>query len=650
MKRKIAVFSNAWSEKSLSDALEGIKERAQEEDFDIFVFLSHAAPGNDANEQREEKRIYQLPDLEDFDGGIIFSSAMNFHDLVEDIWQRARKAGVPLVSIGEKLEGCPLVEFNNKDSMKQLVEHLITVHGIKDIEFIAGMKDSVDSNIRIEAAREVMQKYNLVLDEPNLHYGDWSVFGAMKTTADIIESREGKLPDAFICANDTLAMSVCVELENHGFHVPNDTVVTGYDRIYDGQIFDPSLCTVGRDDKLSGKMAFDSLLLAIQEQKNEDIIIDSEFIPNQSCGCVNSNANKLRSDECKRAFYNKVDSLNFGWSNSWLSSRVLDSKNPKDIRNNLEEHFKNSHMFKNGTAFILEDPIAKMYFAGNVTNDFENISYSEELEVMVAVDHFNVIDKSNTMPRKQMIPGYKKIENNSRLFIFLPIHFKDRVFGYAVIEDFVEGIANRKIKIFVDSFNQTIDKLKQNIALEQLNARLQELYTKDALTGMYNRFGFATIGNLMYENCREHENEMILMFTDINRMKLINDYYGHLQGDKAIKTTAEAILESIPEDWIAIRFGGDEFLIMGQSNHADNIDAVKNKIVNEVKNKGKEAQYPFYLSVSCGYLKFVPDSNKTLDSYIKQADEAMYEIKAYMHSCDQELRDFVEKCKGNTLE
>ena len=54
------------------------------------------------------------------------------------------------------------------------------------------------------------------------------------------------------------------------------------------------------------------------------------------------------------------------------------------------------------------------------------------------------------------------------------------------------------------------------------------------------------------------------MFIDINRMKLINDYYGHLQGDIAIKVVADVIKKCISENWLPIRFGGDEFLVVGQ--------------------------------------------------------------------------------------
>ena len=151
----------------------------------------------------------------------------------------------------------------------------------------------------------------------------------------------------------------------------------------------------------------------------------------------------------------------------------------------------------------------------------------------------------------------------------------------------------------------------------------------------------------IFNECKDDGQRMVLMFVDINRMKLINDYYGHLQGDMAIKTVADVIRSSLPEGFIAIRFGGDEFLIVGRCENEELIKSVQRQITNKVKNTGKAMQYQFYLSVSVGYLHFKPEVDSDLDTFIKQADESMYEIKAYMHTSDKELKEFVEKCANS---
>lgn len=645
MKRKIAVFANAWSEKNLSDALEGIKGVAKERDIDLFVFLSHAAPGMSANEQREEKRIYQLPDFRDFDGLIVFSSTMNFDELVEDARDRAVEAGIPAVSIGSKIDGMVSVEMSNKKSMKELVEHLVSCHGVKDVEFIAGPKGSENSDDRVEAWREVFSEHNLVADEERIHYTDWSAREAVVVAEEILARRKENLPEAIICANDFIAMGVSGLLNEVGIRMPEDIIVTGYDYTYDGQVFSPALCTVGQNDYLVGQTAAEKLINMISGGVEENVVINNIFINNQSCGCEREGLDELRIKECNTRYYNRIKDLEFGWSNSWISHSLLKSPKPEDIRENLDEYLGRSKIFNNGTTYILEDAKAKLYFADKKEEAAAG-GYSDEFDVLAAVERSSRVP-GNKINKRELIPGYKKVDGDSKLYMFMPIHFMDGVFGYAVVEDWLVGISTGKIKIFLDSFNQAVEKLEQNIKLENLNELLQDLYTKDSLTGLYNRFGFNSEGVLLFNRCKANNSKMVLMFVDINRMKLINDYYGHLQGDMAIKTVAEVIRNSIPQEFKAIRFGGDEFLIVGEYEDEDGIKTIQQNIMDGVKNLGKSMNYPFYLSVSCGYLHFVPSADDSLDTYIKQADESMYEIKAYMHTSDKELKEFVEKCANS---
>ena len=643
MERRIAVFANAWGEKRISDSLESIKKCAIEFDYDVFVFISHAAPGMSKNEQIEEKRIYNLPELEDFDGAIIFSDSMNFIELVCDIRDRANKAGIPIVNIGSQVDGMPYVGTSDLESMTDLAEHLVGEHQVKDIEFIAAPKDAECSNLRIEAVRSVFARYSIPFDEKCIHYGDWSVRDAMEITKRIIRDRRDNLPDAILCANDLLVISSCFKLQKAIIKVPEEVIVTGYDNLEDGQVFIPSLCTVGQDYPLLGEIAFEKLMKLINGEKVSDTVLNGELIKNGSCGCFNSNAVLLRERVCKSAFYDKVISREFSWSNNWFSNAILDGESNGKLKENTTAYLKRTTMFENGTTYILLDQNAKLYFAGEEYTTCTE-GYSDTLDVFAAVEQRQIIN-CDTINRREYIPGYKKQDGVTKMYIFFPAHFVDWVFGYIVVEDWLVGIETGKLNIFVNNFNQTVEKLKQNISLEHLNEKLTDLYTKDSLTGIYNRFGFNNEGKRIFDESKHKKKHMVLMFIDVNRMKLINDYYGHLQGDIAIKVVAEVIKKCISKNWLPIRFGGDEFLVVGQCDKEEDIIESKERIVSGVKIAGKKMNLPFYLSVSCGYLYFCPEDEGTLDSYIKQVDESMYEIKAYMHASDTELREFEERCK-----
>lgn len=643
LKKRIAVFANVWSERILSTALEGLQKAAQEADYDVFAFLSQAAPGMDEAEQREEKRMYQLPNLEDFDGVILLSHTLNFNDLIDELCQRAKEAKVPVVSTGIKIEGAAYVGMDNRTSMLELVEHLVTIHNVKDIEFIAGLEGNDSSDQRVQCVRDVLAKYGIEFLEDHVHYSDWSIAGARKIAEEILENRKGNYPDAFICANDGLALATCEAIEKVGLRIPEDIIVTGHDFIYDGQVFYPSLCSIEQDDYEVGKTSFDSLLKMINGEKVEDVLVPNHFVANQSCGCHSDKSESILMYDRKHRYHENMSQLEFAWSNGWVTRAVVGSNNVEEIKEKLDDFFQKSGMFAEGTTYILEDKNAQLYFAEKHDSK-ERKGYSEELDVIVAVENHKPIGVSS-IQRRELIPGYHKIPGKSKFYMFVPVHFIDWVFGYAVLENWIVGISSRKVVTFANNFNMTIDKLKQNISLARLNGQLKDLYTKDSLTGMYNRFGFNSEGFKIYNDCKQNAKHMMLMFIDINRMKLINDYYGHLQGDMALKNVAEVIKNMVKKDWISIRFGGDEFLVIGECDSETEIKTIRDGITEEVKKRGQEQGFPFYLSVSCGYLYFCPDAERTLDSYIKQADEAMYEIKAYMHSSDLELREFENRCR-----
>ena len=122
-------------------------------------------------------------------------------------------------------------------------------------------------------------------------------------------------------------------------------------------------------------------------------------------------------------------------------------------------------------------------------------------------------------------------------------------------------------------------------------------------------------------------------FVDINYMKRINDEFGHLHGDNAIKTVAAAISANISEDAIPVRYGGDEFLIIASCRDTASAEQTKNSILKFLEDKNSEKSAPYDISVSIGYTVSDPAArpDAVLSDYIREADRLMYEIKKEMH-------------------
>ena len=131
---------------------------------------------------------------------------------------------------------------------------------------------------------------------------------------------------------------------------------------------------------------------------------------------------------------------------------------------------------------------------------------------------------------------------------------------------------------------------------------------------------------------------MMVMFVDINYMKRINDQFGHLHGDNAIKTVAESIKSVLKKDWIAVRFGGDEFLLIATDCDMDQAAQVRRDILSYLDIKNYDGSQPYTISASCGYVITNPDIPSNLQEYVKEADNLMYQIKQEVHARDGKPR------------
>ena len=124
----------------------------------------------------------------------------------------------------------------------------------------------------------------------------------------------------------------------------------------------------------------------------------------------------------------------------------------------------------------------------------------------------------------------------------------------------------------------------------------------------------------------------MLLFVDINNMKIINDEYGHLNGDLAIKATADSMRKSLPDGWLIGRYGGDEFIAVGRYREHQTIEGYRELFAAALYNTMEGLKISFELTASAGCCVIHPDSNGTIEDYLKIADESMYEEKEKNHS------------------
>ena len=633
MKKKLAVYANGWSPDALSLEMKGIREYAAKEDFDVFVFMSFASYSEHYTLNQGELNIYALSKMEEYDGAIVFSNMLNSGETAVSLCKQAKEKGIPVVSIGMQIEGVPSICIRNEEGMRDLVTHLVEVHGVKKILFMGGTEDHPDSKARLETTRKVMEEHGLTLSDEDVCYGAWGNSGPAEIVHNLIAS--GKpFPDAIVCANDIMALATSTELQDLGYSLPEDVIVTGFDHIVAGQYACPALTTVKQNYEQVGhkacEMIFDQIHGTLQE---EQVMLHSSFVRGESCGCEGELDNvSVRRRYCQQAYRRHLDDSMLEQTERVMRNRISGILSYRELKRDLQDHYRRNHRFEGDTFSII---VHSEYFEDAMASEEELWKHvaTDKMEVIVAIKDGEVLENT-IVDRKNLVPGYEKVPGQQHIYYLSPLHYFQYNYGYMVLMDEPYLLYSDMLYPYLEKLQQSLKLLRINVRLDMLNKDLIRIYDRDHMTGLYNRFVYENKAIPLFEECKKRYSSMVVMFVDINYMKRINDEFGHLHGDNAIKTVAESIKRNIREDWIAVRYGGDEFLIVGPRCNEAEAETVRESILNYLDEKNHDGSQPYQISASCGYVVTNPSKSATLPDYVQEADRMMYEIKKQVHAQD----------------
>ena len=157
--------------------------------------------------------------------------------------------------------------------------------------------------------------------------------------------------------------------------------------------------------------------------------------------------------------------------------------------------------------------------------------------------------------------------------------------------------------------------------------KLRRLANFDPLTGLANRtlFSEKLLDNI--QQAQRENSRLALMFMDLDRFKNINDSYGHNMGDALLIEAASRIQESVGNDAVLSRFGGDEFvLLLPNIGNTHEVDDVAKRIHRSIEAPFRLFEREFFISTSIG-VSLWPDHATQPEALIKNADLAMYHAK-----------------------
>lgn len=186
-------------------------------------------------------------------------------------------------------------------------------------------------------------------------------------------------------------------------------------------------------------------------------------------------------------------------------------------------------------------------------------------------------------------------------------------------------LAGVLIQLFFYGITTSWASVAVALCFVQMQAYAENLYT-DELSGLYNR---RYLNSLLAKQARTNRRSLYGIMMDINDFKHINDSFGHSTGDQAICKMGDILFRSIPEGGIAIRYAGDEFIVLLPGGDETTALATAKEIDRHLSRFNHSGEAPFTLTVSMGWAGFDPQSGK--EAFLTAMDEKMYEKKRKYH-------------------
>ncbi len=630
IRKTIVVCGLRLYEERVRQLLSALSAYASKRGYFVMALSANSDSLSDSDSIAGDMQFFDLLKIIDISALIVISESLKYEMFLSKIVNIGKDRGVPVFCTDRFIEGCYNINFDYKTGFEMMVRHIVEHHGKRRVNMMAGIKGNSFSEERLDMYKKVLEENNIPIERERIGYGDfWEV--PTKAAMEIFLSSDIEMPEAIVCANDSMAITVCDVLNKYGYKVPEDVIITGFDGLERSFYNHPPISTcIPNYDELS-------VFIVTEVERFDftgifepyDYLVGFNPIYNMSCNCTdirekdkNDTINRLISDNIDCAWH--VSAMNYMMTSS------LDKVNLWDLTELLPKNLKLwSHIFT--FAAIKLDVMEYQ----RVPEEFGDMSVIVESKIGGGYEKPGI-----TFKAKDIMPDYERLlfsDSGYNILAVRSLNAGKNVYGYVAqaFGTFTDRDMSRldEFGMFLtDSIYSVMHNRRLNDLNEELkkaNSEITKLSERDSMTNIYNRRGFYQKLSELIINPRNYGKELYLISLDMDNLKVINDSFGHAEGDYALITIAKALKANLSQYGVFARYGGDEFsgaIILDQNSDIDmnNYEKMFKTAVKEVD--GVEDK-PYDISASIGVAHHVINDDLNVDELIREADHIMYDNK-----------------------
>ena len=568
---------------------------AKEADYNLAYFTFFSCYGTETTRNgRGEANIVHLIPFEELDAIILcHDTLMNKPALDYVVESIEKKCSCPVVTLRHDLKDYPAVLVNQEHRIEDLVYHFVDEHHKTKIAFMSGPFDHPDTITRLADYKRALANRGIPFDEQMVYEGDYWTKKA-KEAADYFTMELAEKPEVIVCANDYMASSLMNELITKGFLVPDDIAVSGFDNIWESSITLPPITTVSVPVHDMVKQAV-GLIEAMWrgETVPQKSYVNSEVIFRNSCGCETFNMQSMLAKRVRQM--NEYQSImDSNQSNTYMFIDLSDLDHVEGIEKSLRVG-ANDHI---DSFFIcLGEGRGEQYPKYcSPTNGF-----AKKSKVVGGLFHkracvFDVFETSQLLPKDVS-------EDKPMIYYFFPIHNNQFSYGYLAVS-YEDNYSTNK------TFNNWLAILGNALEMIRIKQKNQGLLQK--LNNLYVQF---------------LKKSFVIFAIDMDNLKVVNDRFGHMNGDLALRTIGEAMQAVAGKEDACARVGGDEYNVVGIGYTEDMAEQFVKDFNGYLEDFNEESELPYLVKASVGYCLLEPEKKRDLEDCVNAADGKLYEYK-----------------------